>query len=325
MKHYDNFIKNQIVKFTDINLSDDTYRITTETDFSNLKLSIKKSGLLNPPLLKKNNSKYTIISGFRRIEACRSLECSHITARILDQETKKQTCAELAIAENALQRPLNLVEQSRAIRLISGCAKNSKTLSKELSILGLPENQSIIKKIEKICYFSTSIQNAILSNTIVLPMALMLGELPGDVGNHFVSLFEKLKISLNKQREIVALATEIAMREDIAILKVFDEKELHNVLNHPELDRSQKGRLIRSYLKRRRFPAITRAEAAFELLTKQLKLGKNVQLIPPENYESSTYRLTLRFKNLIELDDCKTTLEKIAENPALKSFLADKI
>ena len=71
MKHFNSFVKNQTVKLSEIDHADDTYRITTQTDVSDLKQSFKRVGLLNPPFLIENNSSYTVVSGFRRIEACR--------------------------------------------------------------------------------------------------------------------------------------------------------------------------------------------------------------------------------------------------------------
>ncbi|NQT68731.1 MAG: ParB/RepB/Spo0J family partition protein, partial [Desulfobacteraceae bacterium] len=239
--------KIETVKLTNIDCTDNTYRITTETNIDDLTASIKKIGLLNPPLLLENNSEYMIVCGFRRIEACRGLGWSQVEARILDPGTQKADCAGIAVTDNALQRPLNLIEQSRSLALISGFIKDDIMLAQELSILRLPENQSVINKIEKICHLSRPIQRAILSDIISLAMALELGKLAPDVGAGFVELFENLKLSLNKQREIVTFVQEIALREDIAILEVINDDRLQAILNQTDFDKNQKTRIIRSY------------------------------------------------------------------------------
>ncbi len=59
--------KIETVKLTNIDCTDNTYRITTETNIDDLTASIKKTGLLNPPLLLENNSEYRIVCGCRRI------------------------------------------------------------------------------------------------------------------------------------------------------------------------------------------------------------------------------------------------------------------
>ncbi|MBW2101027.1 MAG: ParB N-terminal domain-containing protein, partial [Deltaproteobacteria bacterium] len=59
-----------------IDLEDKTYQITTNTTLDDLIDSIKTVGLISPPLLlkkKQDHSEHTVVSGFRRIAACRSL------------------------------------------------------------------------------------------------------------------------------------------------------------------------------------------------------------------------------------------------------------
>jgi ParB family chromosome partitioning protein len=316
--------KIETVKLANIDCTDNTYRITTATNIDDLTASIKKIGLLNPPLLLENNSEYMIVCGFRRIEACRILGWSQVKARILDPGTQKADCAKIAVTDNALQRPLNLIEQSKSLALISGFIRDNVVLARELSTLGLPENQSVIKKIKEICHLSRPIQRAILSDIISLAMALELGKLAPDVGAGFVELFENLKLSLNKQREIVTFVQEIALREEITILEILNENRLQAILNQTDLDKNQKTRIIRFYLKQRRFPAITSAERAFEKLIKALRLPRGIKLIPPANFEGSIYTLTFNFKELSELIEHKTTFDEITHNPYIKKILGQE-
>ena len=300
---------------------DDTFRITTEVNINHLVDSIKNVGLLNPPLLTRNNKKYTIVSGFRRIEACLRLAWSSVEARILDSDTHRLECIKYAITDNAFQRPLNLIEKSRSIDMLARFFKDNSSLAEELSAMGLPENRSIIKKNKNICYLSQTIQNGILSNTISLSTALELGRLPQDAGECFAKLFGLLKLSLNKQREIITLIEEIALREDISIMEVLAEYGLQKILSNKDLDRNQKTRKIRNYLKQRRFPALTSAEKEFAEHVKKLELGSGAKLIPPENFEGTNYTLKLSFKNIVELKDRKAIFDAIIQNPALEKIL----
>ncbi len=313
--------KIETVKLAAIDCTDNTYRITTETNIDDLTASIKKIGMLNPPLLLEHNSEYIIVCGFRRIEACRILGWSQVEARILGPGTKKADCARIAVTDNALQRSLNLIEQSRSLALISGFIKDDVILAQELPALGLPGNQSVINKIEQICHLSSPIQRAVLSDIISLAMALELGKLAPDVGAGFVELFENIKLSLNKQREIITYVQEIALREEIAILELLNEDRLQAILNQTELDKNQKTRIIRSYLKQRRFPAITSAERAFEKLIKELRLPRGIKLIPPTNFEGLIYTFTINFKDLTELIEHKTTFDEIIHNPYIKKIM----
>ena len=312
-------IKN--VKLEDIDFKDETFRITTNDNTDDLFESIKDIGLLNPPLLIKNNSHYTVVCGFRRIAACQRLGLGSIDARILDALTKKYECVKYAIVDNAFQRPLNLIEKSRSIDMLSGFFDDPDNLVRELSTMGLPENQSIIQKIKKLRYLPQAIQNGILSNTLSLPMALELGNLETAAGESLTKLFDRLKLGLNRQREIITLAKEIANRDDIPLIGVLNENALQEIINNNNFDRNQKTQQIRQYLKRLRFPHITKAERSFEKHKKKLNLKKGVKLIPPEHFESTIYTLKFNFSNLDDLQKHQSTFDAIIRNPSIKKIL----
>jgi ParB family transcriptional regulator, chromosome partitioning protein len=313
--------KQKIVKLSLIDSNDNSFRITTQINSDHLMDSIDSVGMLNLPLLIEKNSGYKIVCGFRRIEACRRLGWTDVEARILDSDIKRLECVKYAIADNSLQRPLNLIEQSRSINMLYGFFKDVSALGKALSVMGLPDNPSIIKKIKELCHLSGSVQSGILSNTISLAMALELGRLELEAGECLAKLFGTLKLSLNKQKEILILIKEISYREDIPILQVIKNDRVQKILTNEDLDRNQKIRKIRIYLKQRRFPAITAAENKFQNHLKKLKLGKGTKLIPPDNFEGTTYILKLFFKNLTDLKNRQSSIDALIENPSLKKIL----
>ena len=205
--------------------------------------------------------------------------------------------------------------------MLYGFFKDVSALGKSLSVMGLPDNQSIIKKIKGLYHLPGFVQSGILSNTISLAMALELGRLQLEAGECLAKLFQTLTLSLNKQREILSLLKEISLREDISIRKVLENDNLQKILTNKNLDRNQKIREIRIYLKQRRFPVITAAEKEFEKHVKKLKLGSGTKLIPPDNFEGTTYTLKLFFKNLIELKDRKASFDALIKNPSLNKIL----
>lgn len=313
--------KEKRIKLSQIDSRDDFFRITTDANTDDLVDSIDSIGLLNLPLLIENHGNYIIVCGFRRIEACQRLGWSHLNARILHSDTTRFECVKFAITDNAFQRPLNLVEQSRSIHMLSGFFKDQKGLAKKISIFGLPANQSIIKKIKRVCHLSTPIQRGILSKTISLTTALELGNLNKDAGDGFAILFSRLKLGLNRQREVITLVKEIAFRDGISIQDVFDEKGMRHILKNEDLDARQMARKIRNYLRQRRFPSITEAEKTFEKHLKKLELGSGIKLIPPLNFEGTDYTLKISFKDSADLKHHKATFDAIIQHPSLEKIL----
>lgn len=318
MMRYDH----QRVKLSEIDAEDITFRITTETNNTLLENAIKFLGVVNPPVIIRHRSRSTVVCGFRRIETCRQLNISELEMKILHPETQGLDCARLAVADNALQRPLNLIEKARSIQLLSKFIRDENLLIAELAAVGLVESSAMVNKIKKLCQASPNIQMALLSDTISFAVALELGRMKPEVSAVFIDLFEHIKLSLNKQREVITMATEIALREDITIESLFKEHQLQAILKYTELDGNQKARMMRAYLKKRRYPFLSAAEKNFERRVKELKLETAIKVIPPINFEGSTYSLVINFENLKELKDRHTSLGTMIQNPALEKILA---
>jgi len=316
-------IDSQTISLSAINSEDKTYCITTHADVHALAASIHQLGLIHPPVLKQHHSEYVIVSGFRRIAACRQIGWSKISAGVLRSDVNNETCALYAIADNSLQRPLNLVEISRSLSLLSEYVKDQTQQLKYASQLGLPDHRDHIKKIEKICQLPKPIQDAMLCGTISLPVALDLLKFETDIGIDLVKLFDQLKIGINKQRELILLFNEIALREKIPLRRLLNEESIGQILDNPELDRVQKSRRMKHYLSQRRFPAIFNTKKKFENLVKSLELGDTMRLIPPKDFEGPTYTLTLRFKTHSELAELQSKLDNIVRNPDLKDYLME--
>ncbi len=314
--------KEEIIRLSSIDIEDRTFRITTDENIEGLSCSIRNTGLINPPIVISRKSGYAVISGFRRIRSVQKLGWSDLTARVLDLNTASLECAKIAVTDNLMQHPLNLIETSRAYKLLSGFFDNEQDLLKTASILGLPDNQLLAGKIIKLCDMPLAIQDSIISNTVSLVIAIELGKLEYDAGIAIAALFDKLKPGLNKQREILTLFYEIASRESVSIIKLLDEDELQSILSSNEPDRNHVINKLRQYLKRRRYPFITKAEGVFKKSVKKLSLEKGMKIIPPADFEGNTFVLSLEFKKIKDLEMQKESLDKLIKDPTLEQIIS---
>jgi ParB family transcriptional regulator, chromosome partitioning protein len=315
----------QTVPLASINLQNEDFRITTRDDVEELATSIEHDGLINPPtLIQQHSSGYAIVSGFRRIQACRKLDCNDIIVRILDPGADRLDCLRLAIAENALQRQLNLIETSRAIQKLSPFFTNDIQLAETAATLGLPANPSILHKIRDLCLLPWFVQDSILNDSVSLSMAVELKKLDPDSAVAFARLFDQLKFSLSKQKEILTLVDEIAQRENSSIPQVLRNPGFQDIIDSEDLDRAQKGRQIRSFLRQWRFPRILEAEKNYQIRHKQLKLGNDIKLIPPKDFEGTTYVLNLNFSNLAELMGLRNKVDELITHPIFKKIVEDR-
>ena len=307
-----------------INSQDDTYRISTRTSVDDLLVSIAHEGLLNPPLVIQQPSDFRIVSGFRRIAAFNKLGLQGITIRILKPDLSSLQCLRLAIADNSFQRPLNLIEASRSLQKLSAFFNTGQALSESAATLGLPSNPSVIKKIKNLCRLPESIQRAIIADTISLSMAGELEKMPTNFAIDLARLFNEFKLSLNKQREILTLIKEISRRDSIPEQAVLEDRHLQDIILDQDLDRGQKVRELRAYLRQRRFPQIVNTEANFENQRKRLNLGQDIKFIPPKGFEGTTYTLNMSFSSITQLKTLHSKLDQILKHPGLKKIIERK-
>jgi len=308
------------VELDAIHSDDHFFRITTAKSIDDLIPSIRDIGLINPPVLIKHESAYTIVSGFRRIEAISILGQKQVTAKVAGSQKHSLFCAKIAISDNSFQRPLNLIEQTRAVKLLSNFYDSLNDLTPAAKALSLPGNISMVEKLKRISKLDEEIKEYILADTISLSTALLL---ENSKKNHRLSmarLLNNLKLSLNKQREMVTMLTEISHRDRIDVPEILEGKRFKEIMENQNLDRNQKANQIRMLLKKRRFPEITKAESDFSACITRLDLDHSTKLIPPKFFEGSTYALNFLFNSFDELENCHTKLQKIIQHPEIKKI-----
>ena len=309
------------VRLSEINTENQRFQITTDRDQSSLRRSVREIGLVTPPVLYETGTDLIVISGFRRIQVCRDLTWSETKFRILPSNTAPLRLAQIAIAENSFQRNLNIIELSRAYRLLCETEKNSAALSRAASSLHLPGGPDYMEKLLPLSRLPESIQRGILSETLPLPIALELAKMDTEEGASLAEFFLTLRPSLNKQREMLGMAREIAARDELSVWEVFQATAIQEAVSEDHIDRNQKINRIRRHLKHRRFPTLARAEDRFHEIVDTLKLEPGIQLNPPPFFEGTVFHFSLRFSRLSELAAGKKTIDRILQSSDFCKYL----
>ncbi len=306
------------VRLSDIDLEDAAYKITTNAAIDGLARSIRAIGLLTPPILEKGEAAFRPVSGFRRIAACRSLGRSIMPARILPPGTAPRDRAVIAVTENALHRELNLIEESRSYALLA--AADPERLSETAVCCGLTGNPDMIEKKKKLCALPDAVQSGLLSGAVALPTALALAGMAPETAALFAGLFNQLKMSLNKQKDVLELTWEISRRDGTAPESVLREAPVRTILAE-DTDRNRQTNALRQYLQQRRFPELTRARERFREQVKRLKLPPGARLAPPQDFEGKAFTLSLSFKTRQDLQRQAQAVQRLLDAPALNEML----
>ena len=304
----------QTIALSLVDGADTTFKISTSESIEELMASIKYIGLLSPPIVKKKSRTYTIISGFKRIAACLSLGWSSIEARVVDHKTSDLQCAKLAIADNLVNRPLNFIEQSISISMLSNYY-DDKAMIREANGLGLNMNASLLEKLKKTALLSPELKKIILAGTISLTIALELEKMDKPSVMALSQLFESLNPTFNIQKEILTMVKEISRNKDLPAGQLLNDRYFSSIIDNGEISRSQKIQKIRYHLKKMRYPVITQFEENFKHLMQRIDLPNEIKLSPPDNFEGTMYCIVFNFQNLKEFEFGKEALDKLMRHP----------
>ena len=314
----------ETISLADIFDADLTYRITTASNIDELTHSLAVIGLIHPPILQRiPSSGYRIVAGFRRVAATRSLGLMPIRALVLPDDSDTAMCVKLAIGDNSLQRPLNLIESSRALNLLHRIAVDEQHLIEMAAGLSLPDNPAKIAKLITLSSLPETIQNGVQEGHLTLSMALELNAHDIDTAEALARIFTDLRLGLNRQRELLTHLFEIAKRKDRSISDVLAADEIRQIIDNDEYDRGQKSLHLKEILNRWRFPAISEKISRFQELVKKLRLGRGVGLLPPKNFEGTAYTLSITFDRFEQLGERGQCLNVLMQSAALKKFLEE--
>lgn len=306
-------------------LTEDTrFKISTGIVPADLVASIRLVGLLSPPILIAGTEGYQIVSGFKRVAALCQLGLNSIPARLLDPGTPIATCIRVAILENSSQRSLNLVEQANAVGLLATFFAEPRQLADAACSVGVPVNPGMAEKLKKLAAMESALKTGVLDGTIALPVAIQIQSMEDPAAMHaLTALLKELGLSLNRQRELLDWIASICRRDDISVSHLLANEPIVDYLRDPEMDRRQKGLLIRKFLKTSRYPTIQSHEERFKDIVKKLALEKGTALTAPPHFESPVYALRFEFSSYDELREKYYKFERILESEALRSIWDD--
>jgi ParB family chromosome partitioning protein len=314
----------QSVRLDSINCKDTRFKITGHDASALLRQSIRQLGLINPPVVCEGPSDLRIVCGFNRITACRQLNMAEIYCRVLAADTPLYHCICIAIADNAYQRSLNLIEQARSVALLAVCYPDPLELVETANALGLAVNKDLVDKLLQVVGMSDLLKTGIAQGAIALPVALQLQAIHNaSFSDELAILLIELDLSLNRQREVLDWILSICRRDNIDPCHLLSSGKIQNIREHKALDRKEKGRQIREILRKLRFPAITSHEQRFADTLARLKLSKGTFLIAPLHFESPIFSLKFDFQNRRELSDKFREFDRLNKSELIDSLWKD--
>ncbi|MEW6194774.1 MAG: ParB/RepB/Spo0J family partition protein [Bacteroidota bacterium] len=197
-----------LVKIAVDKITPNPYQPRTEFNqqaLDELKKSILENGLIQPITIRRTDKeKYELISGERRLRACKEIGYKEIPAYIIKVETKEAMLA-LSLIENIQREMLNPIEIANAYkRLIDECNLTQEQIAEKVG-----KDRTTVTNFIRLLKLPEKIQQCLKEDKITTGHARALINLPNElIQLEALDKILKKNLSVRKVEEIVRKITE---------------------------------------------------------------------------------------------------------------------
>jgi len=300
-----------LVKPNKIEDSPGPYGMSFGSDIRPLAQSIDRVGLVNCPLLIENkNAELTVIVGYRRIHALKTLGWDRIPCGVLSEfEVSPLECLLLNLYDNLTTRKLNEVEKGMILNRLHSQVPEREMLEIYMPLLELPSNEPTLLffiKLEQ--ELDTEIKEYLVQKKISLQTAKMLLKMESDERDHVFNFMSNIKFNINQQKQFIDNIIDLSIIENKPVCELLNEPSLKGILVNKHSNNPQKAKAILKLLRGRRFPSLVKAEKAFKKKVSNLDLPKSASIHAPPYFEEPHYRLEVLFRKGKELRETINSL-----------------
>ena len=263
--------------------------------------SIRKVGLINPPILKENpdtEGTYSVICGYQRILACKKLGQVSIDARVIDGPNDEETLL-LVLHDNLASRGFNEIEKGIVLKKFLDIGYSYDRLAAEITLLlEIPPNKNIIEKYLSVLRLDNEIKYSIARSELELERAFLLITLD-DAEREVVYrfLFKESITNTNEAKEAIRNLLDLKLIKKIEMEELLLSDEISHIISDNKSNKRQKGEKLCSLIKSMRYPSIRMKEDEFDKSCRELKLDNDVRVNHSRYFEGDEIRITLKAFN----------------------------
>ena len=307
----------------DIDLADRTYVFTFEPYLSTMIESIKKTGVLHPPVLALKSEKpaYRIISGLKRILALAHLKEKTVDAVVVDEVNTGPDPDRFLMNfyDNVSTRNINPIEKSCVLNILKDRFNlDEKTILDQFCpMIGLGSNPKVLDNYLPLCMMEDNLKIAVVEEFISPEMCAALSRYSSKDRCALLSLFYALRLGKNRQKEFIRLISDISVIEDKDMSDVIGQENVRHILEDESRNLNSKLNGVKNVLRQQRYPRFMDAETKFDQLKKELKLPPQISFNPPPFFENDKYSIRFEFTDQTEFDKVMKILRRISEERKL--------
>ncbi|MBM4129371.1 MAG: hypothetical protein FJ243_04540 [Nitrospira sp.] len=186
--------------------------------------------------------------------------------------------------------------------------------------MGIGKSPSLLKRYTAMLDLEEEIKIGLASGTItreIVPLFLRFSPQERAVLSQLIT---RLKLSKSKQTELIENCAVIKERDGTDIENLLKSEEINGILSDQKIGLISQGDRIREYVRKLRYPQLTRAEETFCKKKERLRL-KGIDFIPPPYFEGEEFKVSFSFSTIDEFKKRLAMLQTIAEKEELKEIV----
>ena len=278
-----------------LELSDDRFRISYFISLEKLTRSIQSTGLINPPVLIFRGKSLIILSGWRRILACRQLSIPSIPVFIAEISDDLQAF-KIPVYENLSVKTYSPVEKSEILYKLKTFGEKDESLLRQfLPLLDIPPRRTWLEFYMKVFNFKSDVKEFLHTKHVHLSVIQIMSDFSTEVQKRLIPLLNSL--GQNKQKELLTDLYEISRGQKIPVEQLLQAPEIKFIQAEEKLSHIQKADKIRLWLKSRRNPALSAGKKAFNAILKELDIEQGIVISPAAFFEGEDISLNFSFKD----------------------------
>ncbi len=280
-----------------IDIQDTSYSLRPQSDTGPdqvLRQSIRKFGILQPPLVQMAHGHYIILSGRKRIQAAEALGWKEIPCLVVDQQAEPYQVCEIILIHGQTGATLSPIEQAVFFRKTGDKFTNEQAVAL-LPLIGLKPHPYRLQEFAASLQLDQTAVDALHSGIIQQKTGSRLSKLSGKDQQTVVGLIDHFKLGGSKQQKLVGFAIELGMRTGRPfsdfVLKWEQEGDT------ADDNRPQQASALLSSLEKQCFPNKSRAEEQFQQFRRTIQLPEDITLLHTASFEDDRLTLSIIFDN----------------------------
>ncbi len=296
------------IELDTINIRDERFRISYYFDLAPLRHSISNIGLIHPPVITYRGGDILIVTGWKRILACRSLGLPSIPCLVFDGQDDLEAFR-LGFIENLASGSYTLLEKAQILSQLIQLRVPENVLVKDyLPLLEIPQTLRHLDIHLRIAALDPETKALVHSKGMGLPAVQLLIEYSEEERRFLMPFLQPL--GQNKQRELLQNLLEISKRDRIPAQKILAGEVIQKTAADQNLSPLQKAEEIRNQIQRQRYPILSTWKDTFKSRKKDLDWPDDIKIEPSPFFEGEEFSVQFTFK---DFDEYKTKLTKLNE------------